>query len=262
MSREMLTKIIIALVTFCVCPSVMGAVSISVAWRETTSGHSATDGLVVPAATDRCLVFFGTYEEVNSGHTILASLSLGGVSLTNVGYAEVGTASFRVGIEIWILKDADIPADSNNFTMVWVGANNPESYSWNFAVFEGVDQTTPISDTAFMIDNSTYTGGTITLDVTTGSYTIALGAASSSGRTFTWTNTTEVYELALGGNSAFSGALADNAEGSDGTNAITQTISSGATRGLLLGCTVAPAANGEPAVDISYVRRIKEGEGK
>jgi hypothetical protein len=230
--------------------SVFGAVSELDGWIEGLSART------VSAGSNR-LILFHSVSEGENGAITLDSVKYGSVKLTRAAQADIGSGSNFRAISMFLLKEVDIPGGSNSFTVFWTNESAQNAYA--SAVYAGVDQTTPISDTVGLT-NSDETFGpeeSITLDVTTGSYTTVSVLGSSTGRTFTWANATEEFEYTI---TAASAALATNSEGSDGTNQITVTLSSSSTRGLMLGCTVAPAA--AAGGDVSYVRRIKEGEGK
>lgn len=216
------------------------SVSILDAWIEGTAART------VSAGTDRLLLLLACDEVSNSITNIITSALLGAANFTFHSRYVVGTGSFRVMHEIWYMKDAAIPAGSNAVTLNWVA---PTHGSNGIVALQNVDQTTPIAD-ADNTNAEPYLSESITLTVKAGSFSAAICSPSSTGRTFTWNNATEKLLLTT---ASFSSSIADQAEATDGTNTITATASSSATRGLISGCNIEPSgAPPPPATKIIY----------
>lgn len=244
--------IFLTIALFCLfCPPGFSAVSVRDAWGEGGVSVTITDG----STGERLFLLMIVAEDENTGR-ILDSIEIGGVKMTQYSYDSVGSA-FVVHVGMFYLLDAGIPGTGSSVTTYWSGDLQSEGIAT--VTLEGVDQDTPITDTDSIIDASNFTSGDIILDHAAGDYTATSTIGSSSGKTISWINATEIFEYTL---STASGALSADTEPSGGSSTITTSFSSNVSRAIVRGINVFAVADGEPAADISYVRRIKEGEGK
>ena len=137
-------------------------------WYESLTGYT------VPAGSDRLLVFVTGYSD---DENLDISVTYGGQTMIQ-GEEHSNTSPHFVRCEIFYLKEADIPAGSNNFVVTYSGgtANNGSSHA--AATYENVDQTIPLEDTNWSI-----TGNPIetTVNVVQGGMAIA-GAVQRNRR--------------------------------------------------------------------------------
>ncbi len=111
-------------------------------WSEyidpgTSFSHTAQAG------TNRLLVV--TVEMKDNTSASISSVTFGGNSLTKATSINVGPGTY-VGVHLWYLKEADIPAGSQTLTWTWAAA--PDNERWSVATYENVDQSDPIGNTA------------------------------------------------------------------------------------------------------------------
>lgn len=246
---NMLTKIIMA--SLLLCSSALGAVG-------EASGGSWIEGLIrsskpsAASGSDK-LVIFRLVAEEDGGDFSATSVKLGTTDLTLHARRKAGTGSFNIINEVWLLKDADIPASDSIFTVVWSHAPSvPTGFSFASAVLNNVDQTTPVADEDSLIDHSNFTSGDITLTYTAGDYTTVDMLGSSSGRTMTWTNATKEFDYTISGASA---SLANDTRPSGSSVTITATFSSNVTRAVIYGLTI--GASGEPPAGVPQIMRLQ-----
>jgi hypothetical protein len=160
--------------------------------------------------TDRLLVILVSCEDGSSGPEVTA-LSLGSASIANgqlvkvIESANTGGAGAYNTASIYYIKEANIPAGANAPTITYdVGAITAGPF-FDYFTLSGVDQTTPVDDTAADVVNNvasstTFATGCVLETNTTGGWAVALASNShASGAHTAWDDFSEVADAALGG---------------------------------------------------------------
>jgi hypothetical protein len=149
------------------------AVSMSGSWSTGLGSYT------VPAGNNRLLVFVTSYENSTFDPGI-EWVRFGGVDLDPAIGRSVTTSGYYARVEIWYLKDADIPAGSKSFTIRYNGGVSIGAAAHAYAVFTNVDQTDPPTvDT----DSGTATAVTVTTD---NPFNVVSGGMSVSGAVWFW----------------------------------------------------------------------------
>jgi hypothetical protein len=133
---------------------------------------------VAGAGADRMLVFVATNEQQTTSTPRLTGVTYGGQPLVPVLADEVSTGCCTALAEIWILDEAGLAAASGtSLVPTWTSA--PDTPLYSHAVFENVDQATPIGDTT----NASVIGDTPNpvpmASVTTSNGDVVIGAATA-----------------------------------------------------------------------------------
>lgn len=130
---------------------------------KSDSGSGDTTAFDSGTGANRVLIVGFSNFDSNATDRQVSSVSYGGQALTKVANSVGDNATSNARSEIWYLIDP--PTGSNNIAVTFAGANDITNSDYFYAVFTGVDQSTPINDS----DNHQTTGGTqdrITLTTT------------------------------------------------------------------------------------------------
>ena len=143
-------------------------------------------GHTVGAGSDRLLVFLVGYENKHDDIGINA-VSYDGESLTRIaGDVAISNNNFLVRVELWYLDEAGISAASGNSFSVTFGGPDPRDEHYAAATYAGVDQTSPVFDSA---TDSTPTGNPNPIEETVstaqGGMSVAGAYAGKSSSYFT-----------------------------------------------------------------------------
>lgn len=139
------------------------AIALGNSSTHTDSGAGDTTSFDSGAGSNRILVVgFSNYDSTAADRQV-SGVTYGGQALTKVtnSVGDNGTSNGRA--ELWYLINP--PTGSNNLIVTFAGANDVINSDYFYAVFTGVDQSTPINTSG----NHTTTGGTqdrITLTTT------------------------------------------------------------------------------------------------
>lgn len=116
----------------------------------TTANHLTTlSGYTADSGSDRFLLMVASWEDNNSTAATVSGITYGGISATRGPITLWYSASGRIfGIDVFYMKEADIPSGSNTMTVSWAGTGPPQTGETVLSIvtFTGVDQTTPIKD--------------------------------------------------------------------------------------------------------------------
>jgi hypothetical protein len=173
---------------------------------------AATAYTAETTGTNRLLVILVSCEDGSSGPEVTAlSFPSGGASLANgqivkvVESTNAGGAGPYNTASIYYIKDANIPVGANAPTITYdVGAITSGPF-FDYFTLSGVDQTTPVDDTAEDVVNNvasstTFTTGCVLETNTTGGWAVALATNShASGAHTAWDDFSEVADAALSG---------------------------------------------------------------
>jgi len=215
------------------------AVSLLDAWVLTSTGGGSLGSRTASAGTDRLLVYVAAEE---SGSREPTAVTYGGQSMTQAVIQQTG-GGFPVSGSIWYLNDAGIQAASGtSFGVTFDQVTHNGQFRAGTAVFEGVDQTSPIVDFDSSLDDTTgntTTAADLTLTTDDDGYAVWLFAESTSGASVdaTWTGITEQLEIDA---SSMYASIADST--TDGTNLTAELDGgSGIGRNVQVAVTLAPA---------------------
>jgi hypothetical protein len=122
-----------------------------------STGSGAPSGLsyTVPEGNNRLLVFV-TAIETDDGNRTIGPVSFGGASMTFSGasaWMQAGATQNYIKIEIWYLKEADIPSGSQSFDVTYTPALSDLRKVHTWATYQNVDQDNLI------VDNNTDSNG-------------------------------------------------------------------------------------------------------
>jgi hypothetical protein len=158
-------------------------------------GNEATTGWVtgsgdpvgsyaVPDGTDRLLVLITAWESAGGLRTI-TGVTFGGVAMTQAetAYDEGSTSNNVVGVDIWYLKETDIPAGSQSFDITYDGATGAQVHAW--MTYENIDQNNPIVDHNTDADTDPVEA---TVNVLAGGMSVAGAINGITGDSYTWGN--------------------------------------------------------------------------
>jgi hypothetical protein len=173
--------------------------------------NSAATYTAETTGTNRLLVILVSCEDGSSGPEVTA-LSLGSASIANGQLVKVvestntgGSGAYNTA-SIYYIKEANIPAGANAPSITYdVGAITTGPY-FDYFTLSGVDQTTPVDDTASDVRNNssgtTFTTGCVLETNTTGGWAVALattgGAGAAAFTAGTWDDFSEVADAVLG----------------------------------------------------------------
>ena len=157
--------------------------------NEATTGWSTGSGdpvgaYTVPDGSDRLLILITAWESAGGLRTI-TGVTFGGVAMTQAetAYDEGSTANNVVGVDIWYLKEADIPAGSQSFDITYDGATGAQVHAWQ--TYENIDQTNPIVDHGTDADTDPVEA---TVNVLAGGISVAGAINGITGDSYTWGN--------------------------------------------------------------------------
>jgi hypothetical protein len=158
-------------------------------------GNQATTGWItgsgdpvgtytVPDGSDRLLVLITAWESAGGLRTI-TGVTFGGVAMTQAetAYDEGSTSNNVVGVDIWYLKEADIPAGSQSFDITYDGATGAQVHAWQ--TYENIDQNNPIVDHGTGADTDPVEA---TVNVLAGGMSVAGAINGITGDSYTWGN--------------------------------------------------------------------------
>jgi hypothetical protein len=200
---------------------------------STGTGSGSQGPYTVPAASDsapdRLLVFVTGFED-NSGSTpTIDGVTYGGVGMTRAA-TETYSGVADVIVETWYLKDNDIPAGSNSFSVTYNPAAPNQGVYHAWATFENVDQGDTIVDTAV---NNGANPVEATVNVVNGGMGVAVAMNGSDNGSYTWGNSWDEKDdrNGQGNNSTFS--VAEHAQSSDGTDTASGTHTDSTSQALV-----------------------------
>ena len=131
--------------------------------NKTDTGTGDSTAFDSGTGSDRILIIGFSNFDANATNRQVSTLTYGGQALTKVTNSVGDNATSSGRSEMWYLIDP--PTGSNNVAVTFAGADNITNSDYFYAVFTGVDQSTPIDDS----DNHQTTAGTqdrITLTTT------------------------------------------------------------------------------------------------
>jgi hypothetical protein len=148
-------------------------------WAAGLTGYTAGAG------NNRLLVFVTGFE--NDGDTDITNVTYGDVDMIPAVEDLTSSTGFMARVEIWYLRDEDIPSGSNDFVVTYF-AGAPSQPMHAAATYQGVDQVNPIVNTA---SNSTTTSTpdpiTAQVNVVKDGLAVA-GAVCGHSLSYTWGN--------------------------------------------------------------------------
>jgi len=148
-SRSVRILITATAIVFVWCVSSFADVTIG-SGGFTTSKHLTTlSGYTVDTGSNRLLLMVASWEDNNATAATVSGITYGGISATRGPITLWYSASGRVfGLDVFYMKDADIPSGSNTMTVSWAGTGPPQTDETVLSIctFTGVDQTTPVTD--------------------------------------------------------------------------------------------------------------------
>lgn len=232
-----------------------------------TSNDAGVDSTLVytaDAGSDRLLLLTVSFEDNTGTQATLDSIKFAAVKATEgpiVFWYDINPTRV-LGIYIYYIKETGITAGSQTMMVHWTpgGSGPPQDNEQVLSIvtLTGVDQSTPISDS----DSASAAAGnaTITNSVSgaAGAMTVHYSGMNNGGGAWTQNNgASEGYDLSSnGGSSQFSVGYKLN------HSTPSATVTGVATNRPLGMSSLVIAAEGVAAANTSYVRRIKEGEGK
>ncbi|MBD3298684.1 MAG: hypothetical protein GF341_08525, partial [candidate division Zixibacteria bacterium] len=219
-----------------------------------------TTGLThtVGSGTDRLLVFAYAYEN-GAGPRTVNGVTYGGVSLTLAQSDVSGSSGFVGYSSLWYLDEAGIQAASGNtFSVSLSGGGSSYSPGYAAAVYEGVDQSSPLLDVG---SNATASSSpnplTIPLSVEDGAMSVGNYQCGNTG-SYTWNNGwSEVLDQSI---SSATMGTGENPETATGTSTASATHS-GPNRQAAAAIALRPAtvANQAPALASIGSQNVDEG---
>jgi len=229
--------------------------------RLDTNWHTGLTGYTAPAGSNRLLVFITGFED-NAADDV-TSVTYGGQLMQEaVGYITTAVG-YVARCEIWFLKDANIPAGSNNFVVTYNSGTAPLIALHGAATYANVDQTDPVyldtaqnEDSVAPIDNPIQA----TVNVVAGGMAIA-GAAAGNANSYSWGNGwSEGPEQQDTGN-GFTLSTAEHASAADGTDTASATHGN-PNRQVIVVASLAPAAAGTAQYDQDSFRARNDNGGE
>ena len=211
------------------------------------SWHTGLTGYTVPAGSDRLLVFVTGFTDNGPVEIDVSAVTYGGVSMSP-GEEHVNLDATRViRSEIWYLKEADIPAGSNNFIVTYTGGAPPPDRgdSHAAATYSNVDQTTPI----YATNKALTTGNPVstTVDVVQGGMSISGAVARSTG-SYDWTGGDLIETTDQAPGTYHTTGTAEHAAATAGTDNASASYSGGSVAQVIVAVSLNPAAtNSAPA---------------
>ncbi len=137
----------------------------------------------VPAGSNRLLILITAWESTDGLKTIDA-VTFGGVSMTQAETSPfLYFLNMAVGVDIWYLKEADIPTGSQSFDITYSASVQGSIHAW--ATYENVDQTDPIVDTGTDSGNDP---AEATVDVLENGMSLGGGIFGYATQSYTWGN--------------------------------------------------------------------------
>ncbi len=234
--------------TFMLLSACMSAadVSVGMGWQVVDGGDTSFS---VDAGTDRVLVIMTAIEM--GGTQTVESVTFGGVDMTLVIKSEVVQGNVTQSVGAFVLIDTDIPSGTQA-VVVSFSATAPDT-SLAYAMFENVDQTTPISDT---ISDQSGSGTSLNVTVTTVAGGLAFFGVNhkTGGASWTWVGPTEQFDFSA---DAFQWSAAHDLHASGGTLNGQATTTGGNGRIVIFGVELAPVA-GPPAEQVGRRRKISQ----
>lgn len=179
-------------------PAILTYVGSNASTANATS-HTFTSESIGTAATDRYIII-GVTAENNLGARTISSVTVGGVSATQVVFREHSTGSFWTQAAIYIVP---YPTGTTATIVVnWSASNNMCGIGvWNATQLQSATATNTNSNTSDPL--------TATLNVAPGGIAIGCAAAFPSGATpitYTWTNMSERHDGVVEGTVTQTGA--------------------------------------------------------
>ena len=248
--------------SLCLIFALLLSVCVSAADIALLDSWTAPDGglpaaFTVSAGTDRMLVVTIGYEVTDVSNIATCKLgSTAGVSLTFIERVLYTDNNVYNHIELWRLMDADLPSADSTLAFTYTG-NTPPDIGVGWASYENVHQSSPVSDS----DTAFAEAQVISTSVTgvAGGVAVFVALQKSSDQDAVWGDPSEAFDITPGNDFTMTGA--DSLHPGSGEITGDVTFSGASGRIVIVGVEFAPAEAAE-AGDISYVRRIKEGEGK
>jgi len=152
-------------------------------WEYTSTNSANTLTLsTVSAGTSRLIVCFVTSEAADP---VATAISIGGQSGEQISGSPIfaGSGTTQQTVSGWIIKEAAIAAKSNNIITITF-TTQPTTVSITAAVFDGVDQTTPIGEYQEDYTDTADPNPITTVDITVDSvdnYVVACGGMGNDG---------------------------------------------------------------------------------
>ena len=142
-------------------------------------------------------------------------------------------------MEIWYLKEADIPAGSNSFAVTYA-SGTPGYYAYAAATYQNVNQTSPVLNTNTNQDSTVPHANPLetTVNVATGGMAVAAAVCGNDG-SYTWGTWTEVADISTGSTQV---GVADKSITADGTATASATFTGSVYREVIAAVSFSPAS--------------------
>jgi hypothetical protein len=192
----------------------------------------------VPAGSNRLLVLV-TALECSSTLRTIDGVTFGTAQMARAETAYMeGTPGNFIKVEIWYLKDAEIPAGSQNFDISYSSAPTASLHAW--ATFENVNQINPLLHN----NKASYANPVeATVNVVEGGMSVAGVICGTGFRSYTWGNgwseTTDVDDTLR------VVSTAEHAAAADGTDTASATINPANSWQALVVASLQPSSAGE-----------------
>lgn len=155
-------------------------------WTRNYNQTATIPSYSVGAGTNRLLVVGLAWEDSAESNNNI-TLTYGGQSLTRVVEAYYAVSTKTSGVAWYVLDEAGIAAASSSSFSVGY-ANKPDTLHSYLAVYTGIDQTTPVSDSDSLSKRLLAGGVPESISVTRaqGGFSLGIANASSDGDVLTW----------------------------------------------------------------------------
>lgn len=183
-----------------------------------------------------------------------------GTTVSCAATVQTASSGLMIALGMAYIGESDIAARNSDTIRFWGTGSSGGTKMFGYSVVWS-----DVKQTGFAVDsvtNSTTSSSPnpLTQTITYGGVSVIIAAyAQGNDGAYSWNNSfTETSDESFNGAAMSTGYKIESSGSSE-------TISANATnqnRQALVGISFDEEVDGEPAVDISYVRRIKEGEGK